>query len=98
MLKLKKMGMVVVILLTVMGMAMSGVAKEVEKITIQKININKASIEELTTLDRVGKQYAQRIIDFREKNGPFQKPEDITRVKGIGDKIWEANKDVIIVK
>lgn len=94
----KKICMMVVVLLAVMGIAMSGVAKEVEKITIQKININKATIEELTTLDRVGKQYAQRIIEFREKNGPFQKPEDITKVKGIGDKIWEANKNVIIVK
>ena len=98
MLKLKKMGMVVVILLTVMGIAASGYAKEVEKITNYKININKATADELTKLDRVGKQYAQRIITYREKNGPFEKPEDITKVKGISDKIWQANKDVITVK
>ncbi|MBA4369418.1 MAG: DNA-binding protein [Desulfobacterium sp.] len=81
-----------------MGISVSGYTKEVEKITNFKININKATVEELTKLDRIGKQYAQRIIAYREKNGPFQKPEDITKVKGIGDQIWEANKEVITVK
>jgi competence protein ComEA len=42
-----------------------------------KININKATVEELSVLKRIGPSYAQRIVDYREQNGPFEKPEDI---------------------
>ena len=60
-----------------------------------KININKATVEELSTLERIGPSYAQRIVDYRNENGPFQKPEDIMKVRGIGIKAFEANKDII---
>ena len=60
-----------------------------------KVNINKASVNELSTLKRIGPSYAQRIIDYRNKNGPFEKPEDIIKVRGIGIKTYEANKDII---
>ena len=60
-----------------------------------KININKATVEELSTLKRVGPSYAQRIVDYRSTNGPFQKPEDIMKVQGIGVKTFEVNKDII---
>jgi len=63
-----------------------------------KININSAGVEELAKLDRVGEKYAQRIMEYRETNGPFEKPEDIMKVKGIGSKIWDANKDRIAVE
>ena len=61
-----------------------------------QVNINKASVDELTTLKRIGPSYAQRIVDYRNEHGPFQKPEDIMQVKGIGMKTYEANKDVIV--
>jgi competence protein ComEA len=60
-----------------------------------KININKATVDELCTLKRIGLSYAQRIVDYREQNGPFEKPEDIMKVRGIGMKTFEANKDMI---
>jgi len=60
-----------------------------------KININKATVEELSTLKRIGPSYAQRIVDYRNENGPFQKPEDVMKVRGIGIKAFEANKDII---
>ena len=63
-----------------------------------KININTAGVEELVKLERIGEKYAQRIIEYREKNGPFEKPEDIMKVKGIGSKIWELNKERIVVE
>lgn len=63
-----------------------------------KININTATVEELVQLDRVGAKYAQRIVEFREQNGPFAAPEDIMQVAGIGSKTFEANKDRIVVK
>ena len=64
----------------------------------KKININTAVKEELIELDRIGAKYAERIIEYREKVAPFEKPEDIMKVKGISKKIYEANKDRITVK
>ena len=65
---------------------------------VVKININTASVEELTKLDKIGEAYAKRIVEYREANGQFEKAEDIMQVKGIGPKIWELNKDRIVVK
>ena len=64
----------------------------------EKININTATVTELAKLKRVGKKFAERIVQYRETNGPFAKAEDIVKVKGIGPKTYEANKDVITVK
>ena len=63
-----------------------------------KINLNTATLEGLMTLERIGPKYAQRIIDYRETHGPFDKIEDLMKVKGIGPKTFEANKDVITVE
>jgi competence protein ComEA len=68
------------------------------QVTVAKININTASREELMNLKGVGAVYADRIIEHRKERGPFQKPEDIMKVKGIGERTWEANEDVITVK
>lgn len=65
---------------------------------IKKININTAPVEELVQLKWIGPKYAQRIVEYREKNGPFEKPEDIMLVSGIGPRAWEANKDRIVVE
>jgi len=62
------------------------------------ININTASVEQLASLKRVGPKYAERIVQYREANGPFAKAEDIMKVKGIGPKTYEANKDIITVE
>lgn len=64
----------------------------------EMININTGSAEELEQLFRVGPAYAARIIEYREKNGPFEKPEDIMKVPGIGSKTFERNKERITVK
>lgn len=56
------------------------------------------SLETLTKLDRGSPKYAQRIIDYGENVGLFEKPEDIMKVEGIGAKTFEANKDRIVVK
>lgn len=61
------------------------------------VNINTASADELQSLHGVGEAIAQRIIDYREANGPFERIEDITRVSGIGSATFEDIMDFITV-
>ena len=61
------------------------------------ININTAGVDQLVKLPRVGPTIAQRIIDFREKNGKFKRLEDIMKVKGIGEKTFAGMKKMITV-
>jgi competence protein ComEA len=70
---------------------------EVETITTELVNINTASIAELDTLPGIGPTTAQKIIDYREQNGPFVSIEDIVNVSGIGPASYERLKDLITV-
>ncbi|MCB9481437.1 MAG: helix-hairpin-helix domain-containing protein [Desulfobacteraceae bacterium] len=63
----------------------------------QKIDINKANKTELSELSGIGEKYAERIIDYRNKNGNFTKIEDLLKVKGIGEKTLLKNKDRLTV-
>jgi competence protein ComEA len=65
---------------------------------MKKININKASVVELTQLKRIGPKIGKRIVEYRENYGPFVLPEDIMKVKGIGPKTFKLNKDRITVE
>lgn len=71
---------------------------EAAEVIDDKININTASAELLDSLNGIGKATAQKIIDHREKNGPFTSTEAIMDVKGIGEKTYEELKDKICVQ
>lgn len=60
-----------------------------------KVNINTADLYTLMSLEGIGETYAQRIIDYRNANGPFTDIADIKNVEGIGDKRYDAIKDHI---
>ena len=62
------------------------------------IDINKASISELMQLPHIGYQTAKRIIAWRKQQGPFQKKEDLLKIKGIGPKKLKAVYAFIKVK
>ena len=59
------------------------------------ININTADAEELSALKGIGPALAQRIIDYRERNGAFKTIDELKNVRGIGDKKFNAFKDKI---
>ena len=83
---------VLVVILVVLVNVVSVAAGDTEK-----ININTASSEQLAQLKGIGPNYAAKIIEYREKNGPFKTPEDLMQVPGVGPKTFEANKDLITV-
>ena len=84
------------VLVAVLALLLSGIS--VYAGDAAKIDINKASAEELTQLKGVGPSTAAKIVEYRDKNGPFKKPEDLTMVSGIGAKTYENNKDVIVIE
>ena len=61
------------------------------------VNINTATVEMLDTLPGIGESTAGKIINDRDKNGPFESIEDIQRVSGIGESKFENLKDMICV-
>jgi competence protein ComEA len=64
----------------------------------EKVNINTATAEELTVLKYVGEALSQRIVEYRKEHGAFESPEDIVKVPGVGQRVYDANKDIITVK
>ena len=62
------------------------------------ININTASADELEKLPGIGKALAARIIEHREKFGPFRKPEHLIIVRGISDKRFRALQNLITIE
>lgn len=61
------------------------------------ININTATLDELTTLDGIGESKAKSIIEYRTKNGPFKNIQDIMNVSGIGESAYNKIKERIEV-
>jgi len=73
----------------------SGTASSTSK--EKKVNINKASLEELKQVKGLGGKRAQDIIDHRETNGKFKSVDELKRVSGIGAKTIEKLKDYVTV-
>lgn len=59
------------------------------------VDVNTAGLEELMTLPGIGEVRAQAILDYREEHGPFRYPEELIRVKGIGEGILSGILDQI---
>ncbi len=84
----------VLIFVTLISLA-SGVVFAEDK---AKININTATVEELTLLKGIGEKKAHSIIEHRKEAGPFATIEDLKNVKGVGGKIFNKIKDLIVVE
>jgi competence protein ComEA len=61
------------------------------------VNINTATAAELDALPGIGAKVAARIIEYRQKNGPFKKVEDLMNVRGVGEKNFLKLKPQITV-
>ncbi len=62
------------------------------------VDINSADARKLEKINGIGPAKAQAIVDYRTKNGPFQKVEDLEKVAGIGPKMLEKMKPDITVQ
>ncbi len=78
-----------------MNLGLSLEDKEEIWIPGEKLNINRASQEQLTYLTGIGPVLAQRIIEHREKNGPFHNLSELTEIPGIGEVKFARIKDEI---
>jgi competence protein ComEA len=61
------------------------------------VNINSASTTDLEALPGIGAKTAARIIEYRQKNGPFKKIEELMNVRGVGEKNFLKLKEQITV-
>ena len=73
-------------------------ASSYHEMSMEKIDLNSASIAQLTTLPGVGSAKAKAIIRYREEVGPFLEIEQLTQVKGIGEKMLAKIQQHIEVK
>ena len=61
------------------------------------VNLNTASVAQLETLPGIGKATAERILEYRTKNGSFKKVEDLMNVRGVGEKSFLKLKPLVTV-
>lgn len=61
------------------------------------VNLNTATVAELETLPGVGAKVAARIVEYRQKNGPFKKVEELMNIQGIGEKSFLKLRPQLIV-
>ncbi|MDP2318850.1 MAG: helix-hairpin-helix domain-containing protein [Acidobacteriota bacterium] len=61
------------------------------------LNLNSATVDQLATLPGIGPKVAERILEYRTKNGGFKKIEELMNVKGIGEKSFLKIKPLVSV-
>ncbi|NDY96747.1 ComEA family DNA-binding protein [Wenzhouxiangella limi] len=83
---------IAVLLLT---LALTGFASAEE----MSVNVNTATAEQLAeALTGIGEAKAEAIIEYREEHGPFQHPDELVNVRGIGLATLDRNRDLILVE
>ena len=79
------------------NLASVGQAQVLSTSTEAKININTADLGQLDQLPGIGPAIGQRIIDYRTEKGSFTTPEDLMKVSGVGQKLFDKLKDRVTV-
>jgi competence protein ComEA len=75
--------------------AIAAIAEQEQTASKPTVNLNTATIDQLTTLPGVGRKTAERIIEYRTKSGGFKKIEELMNVKGIGEKSFLKLKPLV---
>jgi comEA protein len=61
------------------------------------LNLNTATAEQLEALPGIGVKIAERIVEYRQKNGGFKKVEELMNVRGVGEKSFLKSKAMLTV-
>ena len=77
--------------------ASSGDRAAAKAAIVATVNINTASVKELDTLPGIGAKTAALIVEYRQKNGPFKKIEELMNVRGMGEKTFLKLKPQLTV-
>lgn len=89
--------LVIAILVAIVGPAVA--TDKPAPIAPMSVNINTADAQTLAAaLDGVGASRAKAIVDYREAHGPFRSVDDLAQVKGIGERVVDANRSRLKVK
>ncbi len=94
------------VILTLSGAGINFLAKRFSAVrsiacanpNLGKINVNTADKQTLKLIPGVGEKLAQRILDYRQENGKFLRPEDLSRIKGFYNRTLEKARDLIIIE
>ena len=62
------------------------------------VNINTADVRELMTLTGVGRKVAEKIVEYRDTHGPFKKADELKKVDGVGNGVWEKNRERVVTR
>ena len=73
------------------------VATKTAAALVAPVNLNTATQSQLESLPGIGPKAAERILEYRQKNGSFKKIEDLMNVKGIGEKSFLKLKPLLLV-
>ena len=76
----------------------AGYQEECVPVTENKVNINSATKEELSSINGISETIAEKIIEYRETNGEYKTLEEIMNVSGIGTKTYEKIRDFITLR
>ena len=72
-------------------------AKPPATASMESVNLNSASAAQIAALPGIGQKTAELIVQYRQKNGPFKKIEEIMNVRGVGEKSFLRIKDRLTV-
>ena len=50
------------------------------------------------TLTGVGRKVAEKIVEYRDTHGPFKKADELKKVDGVGNGVWEKNRERVVTR
>lgn len=89
--------LLLVFALSVVGAVAQTAPGKTSTATATPLNLNTATVAQLDALPGIGKATAERIVEYRQKNGGFKKAEDLMNVRGIGEKNFLKLKPMVTV-